>query len=111
MPVNAGKFDRRVTIQNLTETFDATGFGDPVQSWSDQVETWAWVLALRGAERYEDGRFSERAKKFRIRYNSGITITEKHRLVFESGNYDIKYITREGKRGVEYWEIIAELVQ
>ncbi|KKL23176.1 hypothetical protein LCGC14_2428010 [marine sediment metagenome] len=111
MPISIGKFDRRVTIQTLTETQSVTTGGSLAESWGSDVETWAQVLSLRGTEPYNDGLFSTRAKKFRIRYNTGITITEKSRLVLDSDNYDIKYITREGKRGNEYWEIVAELLQ
>jgi len=111
MPISIGKFDRRVTIQNLTETQSTTTGGSLAESWADQATVWAQVLSMRGNELYTDGLYTERSKKFRIRYNTGITITEKHRLVFETDNYDIQSIQREGRRGAEYWEIVAELLQ
>ena len=108
--MKAGKLDRRVTIQNLTETLDS--FGDPVQSWADQVTVWANVLPLRGDEPVEGQQtLSKATTKFRIRYNSGITITVKHRLVLDSVNYDIIHIAQRGTRGIEYWEIMGEVVQ
>ena len=107
MPIKAGQYDERVIIQNLTEGLD--GFGDPTKSWADQVATWAQVLSLRGDEPFiRSQTLSKAAIKFRIRYNSGITITEAHRIVYDSVNYDIKHIAKKGHRSAEYWEIIAE---
>ena len=107
MPIKAGQYDERVTIQNLTETLD--GYGDPIQSWADQVTTWAQVLPIRGDEPFHLSQtLSKAAIKFRIRYNSGITITTKQRLVYNSVNYDIEHVSRKGHRSAEYWEIIAE---
>lgn len=108
--MRAGKLDRRVTIQNLTETQDVSG--DPIQSWADQVTVWAAVMPLRGDEPFENQQtLSKATTKFRIRYNTNITITVKHRLVLDSVNYDITHIAQRGTRGIEYWEIMGELVQ
>lgn len=108
--MRAGKLDRRVTIQNLTETQDKSG--DPVQSWADQVEVWAAVIPLRGDEPFEGSQtLSKSVTKFRIRHSSDITITNKHRLVLDSTNYDIIHIAQKGTRGIEYWEIMGELVE
>ncbi len=105
-----GKCVRRVTIENLTEIQDGTV--DPVQSWADQVTVWASVLPLRGDETFEGQQtLSKATTKFRIRYNTAITITVKHRLVLDSVNYDIIHIAQRGTRGIEYWEIMGELVQ
>ncbi len=110
--MRSGGFDRRVTIQNLTETFDTGGFGDPLQSWSDQVTVWANVLPLTGNEPFKNQQtLSKATLRFRIRYNSGITITVKHRLVLDSVDYDIIHIAQRGTRGKELWEIMGELVQ
>ena len=107
--MQAGKFDRRVIIHNLTETVDS--FGDPIKSYASQVETWAWVLPLRGNEPFALSQtLSKGTIKFRIRYNTGITISTKHRLILDSVNYDIMWFDRMGKRGNEMWEIIAERV-
>ena len=108
--MRSGRLDRRVTIQTLTETLDK--YGDPVQSWVDQVTVWASVQPLRGDEPFENQQtLSKATTKFRIRYNSDITITVKHRLVLDSVNYDIIHIAQRGTRGIEYWEIMGELVQ
>ena len=111
MAVRAGKLDRRVTIQTLTESLDSGGFGDPTEAWADQVTVWAEVTPLSGNEPFlRSQTLSKATSKFRIRYNSGITITEAHRISFDSDTYNILYIEKLGKRGAEYWEIIGERV-
>lgn len=109
MPVKAGRYDQRVTIQNLTETQDVSG--EPIQSWSDQIETWAMVMPQKGIETFQRSQTLSKAMYiFRIRFNTGITITEKHRLVYLSDNYDIESIVRAGRRANEYWEILGKRV-
>jgi len=106
--MRAGKLRRRVAIQSLTETKDT--YGEPIKSWTTVYTVYAQVLPLRGDERAQNQQLMSRADtKFRIRYNSDMTITTKHRLVYDGDNYDITAILEIGRK--EGWEILAHKVE
>ncbi len=106
--MRAGRLSRRIAIQSVVETLD--GYGEPIKAWTTVYTVYAEVTPLRGDERALNQQLVSRADtKFRIRYNSDMTITEKHRLVFDSENYDITAILEIGRK--EGWEILAHKVE
>ena len=57
-PLDAGKLNKRVQIQELTNTRDA--HGGQSQSWSTVATRWAAIEPLRGRELYEAQQVHER---------------------------------------------------
>lgn len=106
--MRAGKLSRRVEIQILAETDD--GYGEPIKAWTTVYTVYAQVLPMRGDERAQNQQLVSRADtKFRIRHNSDMTITTKHRLVYDGDNYDITAILEIGRK--EGLEIMAHKVE
>lgn len=84
--MEAGKLDRRITIQRATETSDE--FGGIVQTWATLAEVWAAVEFVRDSERFQAGEIAAQiTNRFAIRYGLGVTV--KDRIVFEGRIYEI----------------------
>lgn len=87
--MNIGDLRNRITIQQFTTTVNANGF--EVQSWVDYKSTWSAITNLYGREYYQAAAVqAEKTVKFTIRYDSNINTDM--RIVFNSKNYDIKFI-------------------
>ncbi len=105
MAARAGAMDRRITIETPTVSRDS--FNASIQAWSTLATVWAEVLPLRDIEVYQSDQFdAQRWCKFRIRYRTDITITEKCRIQHDDGQtYNITGISELGRR--ERYELLA----
>ena len=85
----AGQLDRRITIQNFSETTDS--FGQEVKSFSTLASVWANVVEKMGSEG-EDGDMIAATKKveFIIRYRTDVN--EEMRISYNSNTYKIQAI-------------------
>jgi SPP1 family predicted phage head-tail adaptor len=85
----AGQLDRRITIQNFSETTDS--FGQEVKSFSTLASVWANVVERVGREG-EDGEMIAATKKveFIIRYRTDVD--EEMRISYNSNTYKIQAI-------------------
>ena len=85
----AGQLDRRITIQNFSETTD--NFGQQVKSFSTLASVWANVVEKVGREG-EDGDMIAATKKveFIIRYRTDVD--EEMRISYNSNTYKIQAI-------------------
>ena len=85
----AGQLDRRITIQNFSETTD--NFGQEVKSFSTLASVWANVVEKVGREG-EDGDMISATKKveFIIRYRTDVN--EEMRISYNSNIYKIQAI-------------------
>lgn len=85
----AGQLDRRITIQNFSETTDS--FGQEVKSFSTLASVWANVVEKVGREG-EDGDMIAATKKveFIIRYRTDVD--EEMRISYNSNTYKIQAI-------------------
>ena len=85
----AGQLDRRITIQNFSETTDS--FGQEVKSFSTLASVWANVVERVGREG-EDGDMIAATKKveFIIRYRTDVD--EEMRISYNSNTYKIQAI-------------------
>lgn len=93
--MQAGRLDRRITIQTLTETQDSEGH--PVKSWSALDTVWAQALPVRGGEQFLNAqKYAESEMRFQIRYRTDVTV--KHRIVYDGKNYDILAVLEIGRR-------------
>jgi len=85
----AGQLDRRITIQNFSETTDS--FGQQVKSFSTLASVWANVVERVGSEG-EDGEMIAATKKveFVIRYRTDVD--EEMRILYNNNTYKIQAI-------------------
>jgi SPP1 family predicted phage head-tail adaptor len=95
MPIPA-KLDQKISIEALTTGADA--MGATTESWAavSGAPTWAEYIPLRGLERIEAGRLSER-EQFKLRIRRYSSLTRAHRVVYGGTNYEIIDI-EDGKR-------------
>lgn len=82
------KLDQKIAIQALTTGGD--GMGSPTESYATVTgaPTWAEYIPLRGLERIEAGRVSER-EQFKLRIRRYSSLTRAHRVVYGGKNYEI----------------------
>lgn len=105
--MQAGKLDRRITIQEPVISQD--DYGEPVVTgWADVATVWAQVVPVSGREYFDATAVrAEKTTRFRIRWRSGLT--EAMRIVYDGRNYDIRSIVELGRR--EGLEIRAEATE
>jgi SPP1 family predicted phage head-tail adaptor len=94
--VNAGNLDQQIVIQALTVTFD--GMGASVESYATAAGSPAWAeyIPLRGLERIEAGKLSEK-EEFKLKVRRWAGLTRDHRVVYAGQNHKIIDI-EDGKR-------------
>ncbi|MDO7487041.1 phage head closure protein [Peribacillus frigoritolerans] len=69
--MNAGHFNKRITIQSNNGGVDADGY--PIQGTTNVVSVWAMVKPLSAKDYFEaKATQSERTTRFIIRYRTGI---------------------------------------
>ena len=84
-----GDLDRRITIQQSTTT--TNNYGEKVDSWATYRKVWGMLSYERGDEQFEaKQKTAVRVVKWTVRYDS--SITEKMRISWDSGIYDIRSI-------------------
>ena len=105
MRLEAGKFDRKVVFQSITETPDS-GSGEIAPTWSTYKTTWAQYLPMKENERFAAGReLGTFVADFIVRYFSALS--EKDRIQFDGRNWDILGFAEIGRRRA--WRIRAEV--
>ena len=95
--MNAGEFDRRITLQRKTEADD--GYSTSVTGWTDIAEVWAKLIPLSGKEilaAAENAAFA--SARFKIRRDSSWSdLNAADRLTFEDKVHDIVSVRSEGR--------------
>jgi SPP1 family predicted phage head-tail adaptor len=87
----AGRLDRMITIESLTQTRDAEG--GMVDTWTTFATSWAMIKNLSGNERSvtpHGGVAAEARTEFTIRYLSGVTA--KMRVTYDGKYYNIAHV-------------------
>jgi SPP1 family predicted phage head-tail adaptor len=103
--MRAGRLDRKIIFETLTETRDE--FGAVSESWNTWREVWAQVMPMSAQERFlSDAKRSVRVNKFKIRYLKGLLSTM--RIRYEGLIYNITGIAELGR--FEGYEITGEAV-
>lgn len=93
--INYGKLDRKITIEQATET--TNDFGEPIKTWATYCQPWAQIKYSPGNESYADNiEVQTQTVRFIIRYRSGITT--KMRVLFDGVTYDIDGIMEPKRR-------------
>lgn len=110
--MNAGKLNKRVTIQVRTTRVDEYGF--EVEIWEDLKTVWASIKNLYGNEFFQAQQAKSKAtKKIAIRYIKELDpslddrATLDYRVVYKNINYDITYIDNI-REECKYLEIMLE---
>lgn len=93
-----GSLDQRITLQRKTSAAD--GYGGVTEAWANlgtNAYVWAAVKAKAGREGMVEGRTTATfVTMFTIHYRQDLT--ELDRIVWQSENYNIRSIRREGSR-------------
>lgn len=96
--MEAGKLDRRITIQRFTATTDA--LGGEVKTWIDIATVWASVEWVKDGERRERLQLSEVAAsaevRFQIRWGLGVTVED--RVFYDGRAWEITAVKEIGRR-------------
>lgn len=72
--ISAGRMDRRIIIQQRTDTEDARG--ELVPTWATWATVWAQKQPLRGREFFSAGQMQTPADvRYRIRWRAGVLPT------------------------------------
>lgn len=92
--INAGKMDRRITIERQTETVKPSG--DVVKAWAEVATVWAEVLQSTATEYFTGmGEVETGTVIFRIRYTPGVTTVD--RVSYNGSAYGLKEIKELGR--------------
>lgn len=99
MMINAGKYNHKITIVEVTETKDAAGF--PVTSETVILNTYAEVKTTKGFTLITNQTDFEKAlTNFTIRYP--VTVINRDMLIlFKGKKYSIEYLNNVNAAGVE----------
>lgn|SRR5574337_65813 len=93
--MNAGKMDRRITLQRKSEAQDS--FGEAIGTWTDIATVWAEVAPLTGKERWAAQQVKAEADTlFRIHYLPGLTPLD--RVLYNGKTYDVYSVIEIGRR-------------
>lgn len=96
--MQAGKLDRRITLQRATTT--ANSLNEPIQTWAAIATVWAAKMEVRDSERQ---RAAETAAvidtRFQIRWSSQVSdIDAADRVVFGGRTFNILGVKEIGRR-------------
>ena len=92
---DVGKLNRRITIEQATETADA--YGEPIKTWAELVSLWANVWPVSNTERFASAQIGREVElRMHVHYRSDIT--EEMRVLFDGHYYDIQGIKEIGFR-------------
>lgn len=94
--MEAGKLDRRITIERAVETTDAVG--GVVRTW---LPIWSNIAAaaipVSDGERWRAGELAAHVDtRFQVRWGFGVEVTD--RLVFEGRTFAIEGVKEIGRR-------------
>lgn len=102
----AGKLDRRVTIEQVVETRDA--YGGIIETWSTFAVMWAQVMPTNANEIYNaDALRAFKMTTFTIRWREGLD--PKMRIQFDGHTYRIVGLKEVGRR--DFIDILTESVE
>lgn len=100
--MQAGRLDRRITLQQATPSQSASG--EPTEGWADTVTVWAQKIEARGDERFTGEQMVGSVNRsFRIRWSDDVKdITAQWRVVYGGVSHNIIAVREIGRReGIE----------
>lgn len=106
--INAGKYNKKITIYNVEVTEDNQGF--PIETKTIILQPWAQVKTTRGMTIIINNSDFEKAyTNFTIRYPQ-TEINRRMLIDFNSKTYTIEYLNNVNEAGIEL-EIQAKEVE
>lgn len=106
MITNSGKLDRRIVIEQVTETRDA--YGGIVETWATFATMWAQVVPTNVNEIYNaDALRAFKMTTFTVRWREGLD--PKMRIQFDGHAYRILGVKEVGRR--DFIDILTESVE
>ena len=94
--VISARLDQKIAIQTLTISNDGMGASSETYATVSGAPTWAEYIPLKGLERIEAGRVSEK-EQFKLKIRRYSAITKTHKVLYGGKNYEIVDI-EDGKR-------------
>lgn len=93
--MRAGKLDRQIVLQGLTNTVDA--YGTPVETWATFATLRAQIVQ-QGTDEFlrAGGAVPETAIVFRARFVAGVTTS--HRVSYGGAIFNLKEVKELGRR-------------
>ena len=96
--MKAGKLNKRVNIQSVTETRDDSG--GVVETWTTEITVWVSIESMTGKELFAAQELqSEITHKINMRYLTGMTT--KKRILYGSRIFNILSVDMDTKQGKE----------
>lgn len=93
--MEAGKLDRRVTIERATVVLD--DFGGEVTTWTALATVWASYEPVSDGEKWRAAEVAATVTaRFRIRWGFDVKVTD--RLIFDGRVFDIIGVKEIGRR-------------
>lgn len=96
--VNAGKMDKRITLQANAPIQD--GYGQEIDAWSDLAEVWAERKDGLGADTEREVENEERVAwtydRFVIRWRSDVSVN--NRVLYNGLTYDLTSVKDLGRK-------------
>lgn len=96
--VISARLDQKIAIQTLTISNDGMGASTESYSTVSGAPTWAEYIPLKGLERIEAGRVSEK-EQFKLRIRRYSALTKTHKVLYGGKNYEIVDIEDNHRSG------------
>ena len=104
--MQAGRLNRRCTLQSPSQSVDA--LGQPIPGWTDVALVWASIRHLSGVEAIKADAVTSTVKaSIRIRYRTGLNAGM--RVVHGAQVYSIEAVLPDAG-GREFVDLVAEVV-
>lgn len=104
--MQAGRLNRRCTLQSPSQSVDA--LGQPIPGWTDVALVWASIRHLSGVEAIKADAVTSTVKaSIRIRYRTGLNAGM--RVVHGAQVYSIEAVMPD-VGGREFVDLVAEVV-
>lgn len=96
--IEAGKLDRRISIQRYGVTYDDDN--QPIEAWTPLTTVWASVQYASDGERVRAAEVGATITiRFQIRYSSVVAgVNPKDRVVYDGKTFDISAVKELGRR-------------
>jgi SPP1 family predicted phage head-tail adaptor len=90
--MNAAQLNRRITIQQRSQTRDV--YGQPTADWSDLFTTWGGIRAATGKEVYAASGFTSQVSHvITLRYRPRTPILNSYRVLYEGRIFRIQAVS------------------
>ena len=96
--MQAGKLDRRITLQRASTT--KNGFNEDVEAWGDIATVWASATPVSDAERVRAQQVGAViSMRFQIRFSTAVAdLSPTDRLTYNGKTYNITAVKELGRR-------------